>query len=48
MQLKNISLKNVIDVVNLADRYHAVDLKGHAMRFLVDNKSKICQSPVQL
>lgn len=46
IQLKNISLKNVIDVVNLADRYHAVDLKGHAMRFLVDNKSKICQSPV--
>jgi len=43
--LKNISLKNVVEIVNLADKYNAIDLKNHSMRFLVDNKSKICQSP---
>ncbi|CAD8073051.1 unnamed protein product [Paramecium primaurelia] len=39
--IKNISLKNVIEVVNLADKFSAQELKANAMIFLLDNKQKI-------
>lgn len=41
-KIKNISLKNVIDIVNLSEKYGASELKFYAMKFLLDNKAKIC------
>ena len=40
-----MSVKNVVDLMCLAEKHNAVELKSQAMKFMVENKTKICMQP---
>ena len=41
---RKMSVKNIVDIINLAERHEALFLKDYALRFMIMNHNVICET----
>ena len=40
-KVRKINIKNIIEIINLADKHSAQELKSSAIKYVIQNKQKV-------